>query len=381
MTATQPLKVLHLRDTHEIGGPGKTILETFRAIDHDRFHLHLGMFLREGAPDDSPFITGARLLGMPVHLIRAISPFDPRMILRLARLVRTERIDVIEGHEPSSDVMAYLASFFCRVTLINTTHGWIANNAKQRFFNTLDELVLRRFALVMPVSGKLHAELLAAGVKPSRLRLLHNAIVLDKYRRTGQQGYLEGLLGRRLDGPVLASIGRLSAEKGHADLIEALAQVAAGGGQFSAVLAGDGPERESLLARIRAAGLEGQVHLPGYVSEPARILEETDLMVLPSHTEGLPNAALEALIMNVPVLATRVGGTPEVITDGETGRLVEPRSPAQLAAAITDFLAHRDAWLHMAERGRRMVEERFDFNARTRKLEAIYSTLSAGSFS
>ena len=80
-------------------------------------------------------------------------------------------------------------------------------------------------------------------------------------------------------------------------------------------------------------GLQETVHFPGYVSQPERILEETDLMVLPSHTEGLPNAALEAMAMEVPVLATRVGGTPEVVSDGETGRLVDPRSPEMLARA------------------------------------------------
>ena len=99
-------------------------------------------------------------------------------------------------------------------------------------------------------------------------------------------------------------------------------------------------------------------------------------MVLPSHTEGLPNAALEALAMDVPVLATAVGGTPEVITDGETGRLVPPSAPAALASAMSDFLAHRERWQQWATAGRRTVEQRFDFRARTRKMEAIYEELA-----
>jgi len=104
-------------------------------------------------------------------------------------------------------------------------------------------------------------------------------------------------------------------------------------------------------------------------------LEESDLFVLPSHTEGLPNAALEALLMEVPVLATSVGGTPEVVIDGQTGRLVPPRSPADLARQIMDFVGHRTAWKDMALRGRAMVEREFSFEERTRKLEAVYSTL------
>jgi glycosyltransferase involved in cell wall biosynthesis len=175
---------------------------------------------------------------------------------------------------------------------------------------------------------------------------------------------------------VIATIGRLSAEKGHRDLIEALGILAARGTRVSAVLAGDGPERPLLTQRIQALGLQDSVHLVGYISQPQRILEETDLMVLPSHTEGLPNAALEALTMEVPVLATRVGGTPEVITDGETGRLVEARAPDALADAIADFVANPRQWKCMALKGRAVVERQFNFESRTRKLEAIYAELA-----
>ncbi|MEZ5287585.1 MAG: glycosyltransferase [Vicinamibacterales bacterium] len=161
-------------------------------------------------------------------------------------------------------------------------------------------------------------------------------------------------------------------EKGHADLIDALAIVAARGRRVSTVLAGDGPSRPDLERRIQAAGLQDDVHLPGYVSQPARLLQDADLMVLPSHTEGLPNAALEALAMDVPVLATRVGGTPEVITDGETGRLVEARAPEQMAAAILEFLDDPARWTRWALAGKAFVEANFDFRARTRKLEDLY---------
>jgi glycosyltransferase involved in cell wall biosynthesis len=133
-----------------------------------------------------------------------------------------------------------------------------------------------------------------------------------------------------------------------------------------------------LEARVRALGLSDVVRFLGYVDQPQRILEGTDLMVLPSHTEGLPNAALEALAMEVPVLATRVGGTPEVITDGETGRLVPARAPQQMADAIDEFLDDPALWKRMAQQGRVMVEQRFDFLARTRTMEHIYSELAPG---
>ncbi|MGH6692215.1 MAG: glycosyltransferase family 4 protein, partial [Gammaproteobacteria bacterium] len=120
----RPLNVLDLRDTHEIGGPGKTILETFRAIDPAAFTLHLGVFLTRRERDDSPFVAAARAARMPVHLIRGYNQYDPRMIWQVARLVKALRIDIVHAHEVKSDVLTYLASKVHRVPIVTTLHGW-----------------------------------------------------------------------------------------------------------------------------------------------------------------------------------------------------------------------------------------------------------------
>lgn len=371
----RPLTILHLRDTHEIGGPGKTILETHRAIDRGRFRLHLGVFLRHGEPEDSPFIAEARRLDMPIHFIRGGHAYDFRMIRQVRDLVKAFQVDIVHAHEVKSDVIAYLMARFHPVPIVTTLHGWIGNDLKHRLFVKLDKLVVRGFDRVIAVSRQIERELLDVGVPRAKLHMLHNAIVLERYRRVGRGGVLAEVMGRSVANPVIASVGRLSPEKGHADLIDAVGIVSRGGQKVSLVLIGDGPERPKLIRQIHALGLQETVHLPGYVQEPQRLLEEIDLIVLPSHTEGLPNAALEALLMEVPVLATEVGGTPEVITDGETGRLVPARSPEKLAEGIQEFLAAPESWKRMASRGKDMVKMSFDFRARTRKLEAIYDEM------
>lgn len=372
----KPIRVLDLRDTYEIGGPGKTILETFRFIDRSRFDLHLGVYLTPREGTDTPFLAEARKYGIPVHCIHGANQYDPRLIVRTARLVKALEVDIVHAHEVKSDVIAWLASALHDVPIVTTLHGWIGNTPRQRAFIALDKRIVRRFDMVLAVSARIRQDLLDAGVPDNRIRLMHNAIVMDRYVRTGQTGLLASLLGQIVPGPILACVGRLSEEKGHADFIEALGLVAQHGHRVSAVLAGDGPERPRLEARIAALGLKDSVFLPGYIDRPQRVLEETDLMVLPSHTEGLPNAALEALAMDVPVLATRVGGTPEVIEDGVTGRLVPPHDPAAMATAIEHFLGHRDAWAGMAVRGHAAIREQFDFRARTRAMEALYTELA-----
>lgn len=369
---TRRLTILELRDTHEIGGPGKTILETFREIDATRFDTHLAVFLTRTETDDTPFLRAARSSGMPVHVIRGFNQYDPLLVAGLAGLVRRLGVDIVHAHEVKSDAVAYLASRFRPAAVVTTLHGWIGNSARQKALIALDRRLVTRLDAVIAVSREIQAAAAAAGVAPGNLHLLHNAVVLEKYTRSGQTGILNALLGRALPSPVVASIGRLSPEKGHADLVTALGIAANRGHRFSTVLVGDGPERPRLLSMVRELGLEDWVHFTGYLDQPQRVLEEVDLAVLPSHTEGLPNAALEALAMSVPVLATRVGGTPEVVRDGETGRLVEPRAPEALAGALLDFTANRSAWRQCAERGRRLVERDFNFAARTRRLEQVY---------
>ncbi len=370
-----PIRVLDLRDTHEIGGPGKTILETYRAIDRDRFDLHLAVFRSAVDREDTPFLKACREIGMPVHEIAGRGPYDPGQVWRLAQLVRKLEFAIVHPHEQSSDAITYAMSLTHKVPIVTTAHGWIGNTPKQRAMVALDKRVMRRFDRVIAVSDRIRRDLITAGVPPDRIRLLHNAIVIANYRRDTAAGILESLVGKVLPRPVIVSIGRLSPEKGHVDLVEALRLMATRGRHVSTVLAGDGPSRAELTARIRAAGLQEWVHLPGYVTQPARLLQDADLMVLPSHTEGLPNAALEALAMRVPVLATDVGGTPEVVFDGETGMLIPARSPERMAAGIIDFLDNRARWQQWTERGCKMVEEQFNFTIRTRKLEALYQEM------
>lgn len=372
--SSRRLCVLDLRDTFEIGGPGKTIIETYRAIDRRCFDMHVGVFARH-QDERSPFIDAARNAGLPVHRIVAGSPYDPRIIRQIVHLIDTLGVDIVHAHEVISDVMTLAAGRFRGVPTMTTLHGWIGNSFKQRALIALDRRVVRGLDAVVAVSQRMFDEIKDDGYRPRQLRLLHNAIVLDNYVRTGKRGYIASRIGRAVPSPVIVSIGRLSVEKGHADLVDAVAQVISSGHQCSLVLAGDGAERQSLEQRATRHGIRGLVHFTGYVEEPARILEDADLAVLPSHTEGLPNAALEALAMQVPLVATRVGGTPEVVTHGETGWLVPARDPAALSAAIVDALTRPEFAGTMVARGRRSVEERFDFRARTRSLEALYVEL------
>ena len=195
------IRVLDLRDTYDIGGPGKTILETFRFIDAERFDLHLGVFLVDGEPVETPFLAEARRYGMPVHLIRGSSRYDPRLVTRTAALSRRLAVDILHAHEVKSDVVALAASRLRSTALVTTMHGWIANSPRQKALVRLDRTVARYYDRVIAVSSKIRHELIGAGVDPDRVRLIHNGIVPERYRKTGAKGFVREVTGGQPDGP------------------------------------------------------------------------------------------------------------------------------------------------------------------------------------
>jgi glycosyltransferase involved in cell wall biosynthesis len=144
------------------------------------------------------------------------------------------------------------------------------------------------------------------------------------------------------------------------------------------IVFGDGPLRTSLQRQIVEQGLQGDVVIAGFRNDLDRLLSWFDLLVLPSFTEGMPNVVLEAMAAGVPVVATAVGGTPEAVADGETGWLVPPGNPAELARRIIDVLSDSERQ-SMGRRGRRRVEEQFTFAAQARKYLSLFRDLGPAS--
>ena len=370
------INILHLRDTTEIGGPGKTILETFAHIDGKRFSMHLGVFLTGSESDDSAFIGEARGRGFNLHIVRSFHQYSPAIVYTLVRLIRELDIHILHTHEKKSDILGYAAACWAGIPVMATLHGWIRNNFKQRVFTVADRWVLKRHDALIAVSEEMKKKLVRDGTDPGIIHVLYNSILTERYRRNGCRGYLAEVAGRPTPKPIIGTVGRLSLEKGHKDFIAAVDIVVRKGYECSFVIVGDGPEMPRLREMITSRDLESRVFLTGYLRDPVRVYEDLDLMVLPSYTEGLPNVVLEAMAMEVPVIATWVGGTPEVIEDGENGILIPPASPEAIDDAVEEFLIKPDRYYSMVQSGKRIVETKFDFRERTRKLETIYEAIA-----
>jgi glycosyltransferase involved in cell wall biosynthesis len=372
------INVLHLRDTDRVCGPGKTIIETACATDRREFNQSVGLYMRDRA-DDNLYRDAALARGVEVIPIESAHPYDPRIIQTLLRLVRERDVHVLHSHEYKSDMLAYAVARLRPLPIVTTIHGWITHSLKRRWVIGLSQRLLPRFDRVIAVSQETRRRILACGVSPDRVVTIHNGIVVGRYqRRDHPAGFVRRHFGLPADAIVIANIGRLSPEKGSFDFLEAAAVVTHRHAKAYFVFVGDGPDRSALEARAAALGLRDRVLFTGFMTDVRPVYADTQILALTSHTEGFPNVVMEALCMDVPVLATDVGGTGELVRNDENGVLVPAHRPEAIADGLCRLLGDPSWAAELALAGKRAVYRDFAFELRVRREEDLYRDLLQG---
>ena len=371
-----PVRVLHLRDSPWVDGPGRTIVETAARIDRARIDYQVGVFVpAQGI--GHPLIEAIRRRGQPVHAIVDDGSSLSAVAERVTALAMSLRTEILHTSEFRSNAIGLL----CRrrlpmLKLVSTAHGWIANELRGKVKALLDRVLLRRFDRVIVVSHAVRRRLPGWWITDRRVRVIHNALPFEPFDRAPAAGPRRAPAS---SGPVrLLAVGRLSPEKGFDLLLSALAEVARDFPAIELSIAGTGALADSIAAQVKRLGLTNKVNMLGYVNDMADIYHHTDLVVQSSLTEGLPNVMLEVAYLGVPVVATDVGGTREVIEHGVSGWLVRPGSAAEIAAGIRRYLAQPAQFIEMARRGRQRVVDGFSFAARTGRQTAVYEEIGSG---
>jgi glycosyltransferase involved in cell wall biosynthesis len=214
-------------------------------------------------------------------------------------------------------------------------------------------------------------------VPVSKSLLIENAIDTEQFRRTQSPALAKEAIGWPASRFLVGAVGRLSTEKGFDHLIRAVNTLMKRGVDLGLVIAGDGPEREALKALIDDFGLVDRIRLLGFQRELRPLYEAMDLFVLSSIREGLPNALLEAMSLEVPVIGTRVAGVPRLIDNGQNGWLVPPGDAAALANSIQFAMSDDQMRSQFTASGRRTIETKYSFAVRMQKVAAVYDQLLA----
>jgi glycosyltransferase involved in cell wall biosynthesis len=368
-----PIRVLELRSVRGTGGgPEKTILHGARLADPAEISVTV-CYIRDVRDDVFTIDARARTLGLDYVEVRERHSFDPRIWRELVDLVRNRGIDIVHSHEHKTDLLALLLARRCGVRALATAHGWSGRSRRERLYYAVDRRLLALFPCVIAVSSEIRQTLLASGADPGRVRCILNGVDAaaccpDPLVRRRERG--RHLVSDRL---VIGSVGRLEAVKRYDLLIDAAARLRL---PRTPVLlfVGDGPERERLRRRAVDAGIH-DARFVGHVADPVPSYQALDVFVQSSDSEGVPNAVLEAMALQVPVVATNVGGTGALIATGVHGLLVPPRDPSALARAIESTLLRPDLTAERVARARVRVEQELSFAARTDALHRVYREL------
>jgi glycosyltransferase involved in cell wall biosynthesis len=301
-------------------------------------------------------------------------PLDWGVVKRALAVCRREGVHVWHGHDYKTNVLGLILQRFHPLRLVSTAHGWVHHTWRTRLYYFLDRMALRHYERVICVSEDLVARCRQAGVPASRISLIENGIDVDDFCRSRSPTEARAELGMapRL---TIGAVGRLSAEKGFDILIRAVDRLLCGGIDVQLVIAGEGPEKETLTRLIGELGRDDRIRLLGYRTDLVQLYESMDVYALSSYREGFPNVLLEAMAVEAPVVATRINGVPSLVSPGETGEIVEPGSVVQLADALARLLADPGMRARYAAAGRRLVETKYSFAQRMSKLIQLYDEM------
>jgi glycosyltransferase involved in cell wall biosynthesis len=369
--ASSRLKIIHLIAPGSYGGAESVVRMLVDGLARRGHRVHLALTLDEGRPHH-PFEDAFPPGSVDVAAWRLPPRAYPRERRLLAALGARVNPDLVHTHGYRADVVGSTTAHGSW-PLVSTAHGFTGGGLKNRFYEWSQRRAYRRFDAVAAVSRTVAERLLRAGIAADRIRVVPNALApvdAPLPRAEARQ-----VLGVPLEGFLVGWVGRLSEEKGADVLVDAIPLLS--GRSIRYAFLGEGPTSAALEERVWSRGLQNVVHWLGRVADAGRLFAAFDLFVLSSRTEGTPMALLEAMSAGIPIVTTRVGGVPEIVSDQEA-ILVAPEDPAKLADAIREAYENPAAARERADAARRKLSTAYDPEAWLDAYEAMYRGVCLG---
>jgi glycosyltransferase involved in cell wall biosynthesis len=371
-----PIRLLFVLTQPVRGGVEEVVLALLRRLDPHEFRLAVAAprpLLDAFAPD----LRGVRV---DAEAIAPESPFDRRELGRLAAFIRRFAPDIVNPHLFRSTAVAAPLARLHGARVVETYHGregWRRGLVRGSFLP--DRLVARLVDRVIAVSEAARTFLVRGKGYPERkITVVPNGRDLSVYRPGVARDSARKELGLDRAVPLVGVVGRLEAQKGHGYLLQAWPEVVEEFPDARLLLVGEGSLRGELEARARTLGVAESIIFAGFRADIPRMLDAVDVVALPSLYEGMPLTAIEGSAMARPVVATAVDGTPEVVRDGRTGRLVPPADPGALSRALRDLLRDPETARRMGEAGRDWVLTRFDLERQVAATAHVYRHVARG---
>lgn len=361
------LRVMQVIGQMDVGGIEKLAAAIAKQCRRDKFHVSVCAL-----GGDGPLRVELEEEGVPSFCLGKRLGLDWRIVLRLSRLLRREKVSVLHTHHISTLIYGLPAAVLSGVKgVIHTEHSHDALDDSPRL-RFLLRLLARRTEVVVCVADEVASYLTQnVGVPRRKILVLRNGVDTELFRPGLAD---EALLGEL----VIGTVGRLDPLKDHLTLLRAFRLLAEQVPNARLVIVGDGPLRRELEAASYSLGIGSKVAFLGRRSDIAGLLRGMHIFVLSSIKEGLPLALLEAMASGVPVVATNVGGIPQVVQDRRTGILCPPGDPARLAQSIHQLIRDDGLRQRLTDAARSLVETSYSLKSTVSGYESLYTAAANG---
>lgn len=374
MVKGEPIRVLQLGSPSGLYGAERWIMALVRHLDPTKVESHVAVIRDEGAVDP-PLIKVAADAGFKTHIINALGRFNWSAVTKLRALIRSERIDVVHSHGYKTDIAALLAARGTNARIVTTPHGWSVDAGwKLALYEKIDRAIYPWFNAVVPLSDALHGGLAGRVGLARNLHLIPNGVDISEIDAI--DGAVPELEQWRTQGDfIVGYIGQLITRKGLPTLLRGFADWQHPAKRL--VILGEGDQRAALEALAVELGIADRVYLMGFREDRLRWLKSFDLFVLPSTLEGIPRCLMEAMAARVPIIATDIDGTRDIVIHGQTGILF----PVGDSVALSGWLQHasdarlRSSW---ATNARMHVEQYHSGAAMAAQYSDLFRNLMAG---
>ena len=368
-------RVFFVLDSLNIGGTETQAVELARRLDPERYEVTLACLQARGPLLDK--LTGSTVRLMEFHPKGGMnSPGGIYQLLRLAAFLRRGKFDVLHAHDLWANLLGVPAGWLARVPVIISSQRDLSH---LDFYKTSRKRWLRKIqkmsSAVLANAGSIRDDLVAReGLAATKVRVIYNGVDMERFTQVACDR--ERIFPGMGDGEVIVLVGNMHTDvKGHPLLIEAAQAVVREFPKTRFIFAGDGALRKELENKAATLGLQKNVVFLGRRNDIPEILACSDIGVLPSKAEGLPNAVLEYLAMGLPTVASNVGGNAEIIQDGVNGLLFPSGDGKGLAQALLRLLQEPELAHRLGRAGQEHVRKNFSFERMIEEVDKMYSEL------
>jgi len=369
------VRIMHLISSNGIFGAEKVLLNLASNMNYNGIKSCIGV-VNNLHNSHLEVFKEAEERGIPAYVVESKGRFDFGAVRQLERAIIENKINLLHTHNYKANFLGILAARRASVPVIATNHLWTKSGWKLRFYEFIDAIMLKVFVKkIIAVSESVKRDMVLAGIPGSRIKVILNGLDTAEPQNIDRE-ILRDSFGIDKGVKIIGVVSRLSPEKGHKFLFEAIQIIVQKHSGIKLLIIGDGPSKEGLIKEVEHLGISEKVVFAGYQPDMNRIYPIIDILIQPSLREGIPITLLEGMNQSKPIVATDVGGVSELIKDRFTGLLIQPASSAELYNAITALLDDNSLCEKMGQNARKFAQDNFSLEKMINSYRIVYEELA-----